>query len=165
MTMRPLVRPRLDAFFAPAASPGHIWLERIYGDLGEGGRASVWQVSVRTAHRGPVISLPRNSSLVAGTGAGQVVRYDRNGSANSCEHGGDSLDSIHQPRCYHQVGMKIVCFALMIAFNLFAVSPWEMLTQGAAEDNSTRRAQAITALGTNANKTFTSVSNTIGAAS
>ena len=48
-------RPRVlgrTPFFAPAASPGHIWLERIHGYLGPGERASVWQVSVRTGHGG-----------------------------------------------------------------------------------------------------------------
>ncbi len=73
-------RPRVlgrTPFFAPAASPGHIWLERIHGDLGEGGRASVWQVSVRSGHRGPVIGLPRNSQLVAGTGAGLLLEVLR----------------------------------------------------------------------------------------
>jgi hypothetical protein len=69
-------RPRVlgrTPFFAPAASPGHIWLERIHGYPGPGERASVWQVSVRTGHRGPVIDLPRNSQLVAGTGAGLLL--------------------------------------------------------------------------------------------
>jgi hypothetical protein len=69
-------RPRMlgrTPFFAPAASPGHIWLERIHGYLGPGERASVWQVSVRTGRRGPVTDLPRNSQLVAGTGAGLLL--------------------------------------------------------------------------------------------
>jgi hypothetical protein len=60
-------------FFAPAASPGHIWLERIRGDMGVNGRASVWLASVRTRHHGPVITLPRNSVLIAGTGAGLLL--------------------------------------------------------------------------------------------
>ena len=63
--------------FAPAASPGRVWLERIRGDLGEGGQASVWQVSVRTGHRGPVITLPRGASLVAGTDAGLLLQVPR----------------------------------------------------------------------------------------
>jgi len=69
-------RPRVldrTPFFGPAASAGHIWLQRIHGYLGPGERASVWQVSVRTGHRGPVIDLPRNSQLVAGTGAGLLL--------------------------------------------------------------------------------------------
>jgi hypothetical protein len=69
-------RPRVlggTPFFAPAAATGHIWLERIHGDLGMGGRASIWRVSVRTGHRGPVIALPRNSGLVAGTDAGLLL--------------------------------------------------------------------------------------------
>jgi hypothetical protein len=69
-------RPRLlgrTPFFAPAASPGHIWLERIHGYLSPGERASVWQVWLRTGHRGPVIDLPRNSQLVTGTGAGLLL--------------------------------------------------------------------------------------------
>jgi len=73
-------RPRVlgrTPFFAPAASPGHIWLERIHGYLGPGERASVWQVSVRTGHRGPVIDLPRSSQLVAGTGAGLLLEVLR----------------------------------------------------------------------------------------
>jgi hypothetical protein len=73
-------RPRAlgrTPFFAPAASPGHIWLERIRGDLGEGGRASAWQVSVRTGRRGPVIDLPRNSGLIAGTDAGLLLEVLR----------------------------------------------------------------------------------------
>jgi hypothetical protein len=64
-------------FFAPAASPGHVWLESIRGDLGEGGQARVWQVSVRTGHRGPVITLPRNASLIAGTEAGLLLQVLR----------------------------------------------------------------------------------------
>ena len=64
----------MTPFFAPAAAPGRVWLERIRGDLGEGGRASVWQVSVRTGHRGPVITLPRGASLVAGTDAGLLLQ-------------------------------------------------------------------------------------------
>jgi HEAT repeat protein len=44
--------------------------------------------------------------------------------------------------------MKITSVVLLIASNAFAVAPWEMLTQGAAEENSTRRALAIIALGT-----------------
>jgi hypothetical protein len=73
-------RPRVlgkTPFFARAASPGRIWLERIRGDLGEGGRASVWQVSVRTGHHGRVITLPANASLVAGTGAGLLLQVLR----------------------------------------------------------------------------------------
>jgi hypothetical protein len=73
-------RPRLlgdTPFFAPAASPGRIWLERIRGGLGEGGRASVWQVSVRTGHDGPVIHLPRGSELVAGTADGLLLEVPR----------------------------------------------------------------------------------------
>jgi hypothetical protein len=69
-------RPRVlghTPFFAPAASPSHIWLERIHGYLVPGERARVWRVSVRTGHRGPVIDLPRNSQLVAGTGAGLLL--------------------------------------------------------------------------------------------
>jgi hypothetical protein len=67
----------MTPFFAPAAAPGRVWLERIRGDLGEGGRASVWQVSVRTGHRGPVITLPRGASLVAGTDAGLLLQVPR----------------------------------------------------------------------------------------
>lgn len=76
LTGRPRVLGRTP-FFAPAASPGHIWLERIHGYLGPGERASVWQVSVRTGHRGPTIDLPRNSQLVAGTGAGLLLEVLR----------------------------------------------------------------------------------------
>jgi hypothetical protein len=73
-------RPRVlgrTPFFAPAASPGRIWLERIRGDLGEGGRASVWQVSVRTGRHGRVITLPRDASMVAGTDAGLLLQVLR----------------------------------------------------------------------------------------
>ena len=72
LTGRPRVLGRTP-FFAPAAAPGHIWLARIHGYLRPGERASVWQVSLRTGHRGPVIDLPRNSQLVAGTGAGLLL--------------------------------------------------------------------------------------------
>src|SRR5262249_3378304 len=64
-------------FLAPAASPGQVWLERIDGDLGVGGRASVWRVAVRTGRRGPVIDLPRNSGLVAETDAGLLLEVLR----------------------------------------------------------------------------------------
>jgi hypothetical protein len=73
-------RPRVlgkTPFFAPAASPGRVWLERIRGDLGEGGRASVWQVSVGTGHHGRVITLPRGATLVAGTDAGLLLEVPR----------------------------------------------------------------------------------------
>jgi hypothetical protein len=63
-------------FFAPAALPGHVWLERFSGAdpaMGQG-RASVWQVSVRTGRRGPVITLPRRSFLLAGTDAGLLLQ-------------------------------------------------------------------------------------------
>ena len=63
-------------FFAPAATPGHVWLERIRGpDPAMGhGRVSVWQVSVRTGRRGPVITLPPRSFLLAGTDAGLLLK-------------------------------------------------------------------------------------------
>jgi hypothetical protein len=73
-------RPRVlgrTPFFAPAASPGHVWLERVRGYFGAGGRASVWQVSIRTGHRGPVIGLPRGSQLVTGTRAGLLLEVLR----------------------------------------------------------------------------------------
>jgi hypothetical protein len=76
LTGRPRVLGRTP-FFAPAASPGRVWLERIRGDLGEGGRASVWQVPVRTGHHGRVITLPRDASLVAGTDAGLLLEVLR----------------------------------------------------------------------------------------
>jgi len=72
-------KPRMlgrTPFFAPAASPGHVWLERFSGAdpaMGQG-RASVWQVSVRTGRRGPVITLPRRSFLLAGTEAGLLLK-------------------------------------------------------------------------------------------
>jgi hypothetical protein len=62
-------------FFAPATAPGHVWLERFSGAdpaMGQG-RARVWQVSVRTGRRGPVITLPRRSFLLAGTDAGLLL--------------------------------------------------------------------------------------------
>jgi len=61
-------------FFAPAASPGHVWLERFSGAYPGQGRVSVWQVSVRTGRRGPVITLPRRSFLLAGTDAGLLLK-------------------------------------------------------------------------------------------
>jgi hypothetical protein len=61
-------------FFAPAASPGHVWLERFSGAYPGQGRVSVWQVSVRTGRRGPAITLPRRSLLLAGTDAGLLLR-------------------------------------------------------------------------------------------
>jgi hypothetical protein len=73
-------RPRVvgkTPFFAPAASAGRIWLERIHGDMGVHGRASVWLASVRTGHHGPVIALPRNSTLIAGTRAGLLLEVLR----------------------------------------------------------------------------------------
>jgi len=76
LTSRPRVLGRTP-FFAPAASPGHIWLERIHGYLGPGERASAWQVSARTGRPGPVIALPRNSQLVAGTDAGLLLEVLR----------------------------------------------------------------------------------------
>jgi HEAT repeat protein len=44
--------------------------------------------------------------------------------------------------------MRIAPLVLLIASNALAAAPWEMLTHGAAEENSIRRAQAIIALGT-----------------
>src|SRR5207253_6823025 len=46
------------------------------------------------------------------------------------------------------VGMRFVLLPFLFALHMFAASPWELLTQGAAEENSTKRAQAIGALGT-----------------
>lgn len=51
-------------FFAPAASPGHVWPERFSGAYPGQGRVSVWQVSVRAGRRGPAITLPRRSFLL-----------------------------------------------------------------------------------------------------
>ena len=44
--------------------------------------------------------------------------------------------------------MKIAPLVLLFALNIFAASPWELLTQGAGDDDSSKRAQAIVALGT-----------------
>src|SRR5437667_10971142 len=45
-------------------------------------------------------------------------------------------------------GMKFACLIALITSSVFAATPWELLTQGAAEENSTKRANAIVALGT-----------------
>ena len=45
-------------------------------------------------------------------------------------------------------GMKIAYLVVLIVFQGFAATPWEVLTQGAAEESSTKRAHAIVALGT-----------------
>jgi hypothetical protein len=72
-------KPRVlgrTGFFASAALPGHVWLERFSGAdpaMGQG-RARVWQVSVITGRRGPVITLPRRSFLLAGTDAGLLLK-------------------------------------------------------------------------------------------
>ena len=52
---------------------GRLWLERFRGGYLGQGPASVWQVSVRDGHRGPVITLPQRSALVAGTQAGLLL--------------------------------------------------------------------------------------------
>src|SRR5262249_58917876 len=73
-------KPRIlgsPPFFAPAASPGHIWLERFSGAYPGQGRVSVWQVSVRTGRHGPAITLPRRSFLLAGTDAGLLLKVPR----------------------------------------------------------------------------------------
>jgi len=73
-------KPRIlgsTPFFAPAASPGHIWLERFSGAYPGQGRVSVWQVSVRTGRHGPAITLPRRSFLLAGTDAGLLLKVPR----------------------------------------------------------------------------------------
>jgi len=44
--------------------------------------------------------------------------------------------------------MRIATLFLLVVSNAFAAAPWDVLTQGAAEENSTRRALAIVALGT-----------------
>jgi HEAT repeat protein len=44
--------------------------------------------------------------------------------------------------------MKIISIVLLIASHAFAAAPWVMLTEGAAEDNSITRTNAIVALGT-----------------
>jgi HEAT repeat protein len=44
--------------------------------------------------------------------------------------------------------MKIASLVLLFALNLFGASPWDLLTQGAADDNPANRAHAIVALGT-----------------
>jgi len=62
-------------FFAPAAAPGHIWLEQFSGAASLQGQGSVriWQASVPGGARGPVLTLPPRSSLVAGTEAGLLL--------------------------------------------------------------------------------------------
>ena len=62
-------------FFAPSATPGHVWLEQFSGASPLQGQGSVriWQVSVPGAARGPVLTLPPRSSLVAGTAAGLLL--------------------------------------------------------------------------------------------
>src|SRR5262249_8204251 len=84
------------------------------------------------------------------TGAGltKAISDHLHLAARGGQHGGDSLPSIHQARCYHQVGMRFVVFPLCFVINLFAASPWDLLTQGAAEENAIKRAQAIAALAT-----------------
>jgi len=44
--------------------------------------------------------------------------------------------------------MQFRWLALLTACNVFAANPWALLTQGAADENSTKRALAIAALGT-----------------
>jgi HEAT repeat protein len=44
--------------------------------------------------------------------------------------------------------MKIVPLLWLMAFRAVSAAPWELLTQGAAEDNPSKRAHAIVALGT-----------------
>jgi hypothetical protein len=62
-------------FFAPSATPGQVWLEQFSGaaPLQGQGTVSVWQVSVPGGARGPVLTLPPRSSLVAGTDAGLLL--------------------------------------------------------------------------------------------
>lgn len=62
-------------FFAPSATPGQVWLEQFSGadPLQGQGTVSVWQVSVPGGARGPVLTLPPRSSLVAGTEAGLLL--------------------------------------------------------------------------------------------
>ena len=64
-------------FFAPAASPGHVWLELFRSGYPGQGRPRVWDVTVRTGRRGPPVTLPRGSSLVAGTKAGLLLAVPR----------------------------------------------------------------------------------------
>jgi hypothetical protein len=66
-------RPRVLAatsFFAPSAAPGHVWLS----DLPHSGRERIRSVAVTGGAPGPVITLPRNDSLVEGTDAGLLIR-------------------------------------------------------------------------------------------
>src|SRR4051812_48443175 len=44
--------------------------------------------------------------------------------------------------------MKLLFIALMTASAIFCAPPWEIVKQGAAEENPIKRAQAIAALGT-----------------
>jgi HEAT repeat protein len=48
----------------------------------------------------------------------------------------------------HGGGMKVAYLLVLIAYDLFGATPWELLTQGAADPNFTKRAHAIVALGT-----------------
>jgi hypothetical protein len=72
---RQQVLGRRTEFFAPSATPGQVWLEQFNGaaPLQGQGTVSVWQVSVPSAARGPVLTLPRRSSLLAGTDAGLLL--------------------------------------------------------------------------------------------
>lgn len=49
---------------------------------------------------------------------------------------------------YGNPGMRLASLVLLIAFNGFGAAPWGLLTQGASDDNSAKRAHAIIALGT-----------------
>lgn len=62
-------------FFAPSAAPGRVWLEHFSGaaPLQGQGTVRIWQVSVLGGARSPVLTLPRRSSLVAGTEAGLLL--------------------------------------------------------------------------------------------
>ena len=73
-------RPRVlgaTAFFAPSAAPGHVWLVRFHGYLGQP-PIRVQSVQIAAGPPGPVIKLPPGAvNLVEGTSAGLLLETER----------------------------------------------------------------------------------------
>jgi hypothetical protein len=58
--------------FAPAAAPGHVWLEHGLFPI-RPGPVRVQSVSIAGGRRGPLITLPAKTQLIAGTDAGLLL--------------------------------------------------------------------------------------------
>jgi len=83
----------------------------------------------------------------AGTGLSEAVRHHRDPASGRRQHRRHSLQITHQARCYHQVNMRFISFAWLIAFPVWP-QPMGAVDRRGSGRKFHQRAQAIAALGT-----------------